>query len=118
MARTKWTDEELEILARTAGNGGLENYHLFGRATNYSKSYDAWEVKRRRFLGGEAQKTAVEYAGGGAMPPAIGVTRDEVADYAGFRMAFFDIQASSRCVRTNLRAKSFARCPSISRKRA
>ena len=28
------------------------------------------------------------------MPPAIGVTRDEVADYAGFRMAFFDIETT------------------------
>jgi hypothetical protein len=41
---SKWSPEELAVLRTTA------DYHAFGEATNYSKSYDAWEVKRRRVV--------------------------------------------------------------------
>lgn len=39
---SRWTESELAALA-VAGD-----YEEFGRRTGYSKSYDAWEVKRRR----------------------------------------------------------------------
>lgn len=40
----KWTERELGALRATS------DYHAFGEATGYSKSFDAWEVKRRRIV--------------------------------------------------------------------
>lgn len=38
----KWSNAELEALRETA------DYEAFAQRTQYSKTYDAWEVKRRR----------------------------------------------------------------------
>lgn len=38
----KWNQAELDALRRSS------DYAEFGRLTGYTKSYDAWEVKRRR----------------------------------------------------------------------
>lgn len=40
----KWSERELAALRATS------DYHGFGEATGYSKSFDAWEVKRRRIV--------------------------------------------------------------------
>lgn len=47
----RWTAAELIALRNTADIPGFAGYHAFGALTGYSKSYDAWEVKRRRIVG-------------------------------------------------------------------
>lgn len=93
----KWTEAELDALARTAGEtGGMEAYHAFGAMTNYSKSFNAWEVKRRRSnnSGGPAERSALEISGAGGLPGPVGVTAEQVADYAGFSIGFWDLETT------------------------
>ena len=40
---SKWTEAELSALHASG-----RDYQKFGDMTGFSKSYDAWEVKRRR----------------------------------------------------------------------
>jgi len=64
--------------------------HAFGALTGYSKSYNAFEVKSRRTEPiGQAAVDAVEY--GTAEPPErILVTPDDIANFVGFTVGFFD----------------------------
>lgn len=93
----KWTETELDALARTAHESGMAGYHAFGALTNYSKPFDAWEVKRRRlnnqgkFL---ATRGAVALAGPGEKPVVERVDDKTMADYVGFNIGFFDIETT------------------------
>lgn len=49
MARTPWSADELDDLALL----GPDNWAEFHRR-NPNRSYDSWEVKRRRMFGGTA----------------------------------------------------------------
>lgn len=95
----KWTEAELDALARTAGDGSMDSYHAFGALTNYSKPYNAWEVKRRR-LNNEgahlATRGAVALAGPSKSegPEPVLVTAEHVADYGGFSLGFWDLETT------------------------
>ena len=47
---SKWTESELAALHDVSDEHGMAAYHAFGALTNYSKSFNAFEVKRRREL--------------------------------------------------------------------
>lgn len=97
---SKWTEEELLALRR-AGN----SYHAFGNLTNYSKSYDAWEVKRRRVdLNDPAEDAAARELVADLMSKPGHVFKPSetaeigrsyrIPDFVGFNMAFLDIEAT------------------------
>ena len=48
MAKLPWSEGELAALDEVADSNGMAAYHAWGALTNYSKSYNAFEVKRRR----------------------------------------------------------------------
>ena len=74
----KWSPGELDALPRTT------SYEQFIRETGSVRSYDSWEVKRRRIPGdGELVK----------LRPAP-VIRGVEGDYIGFNIGFFDIETT------------------------
>lgn len=100
----KWSPEELLALRST------RDYHSFGQQTGYSKSYDAWEVKRRRVdrkdpaLEADTQALIQDMEEQALRPrkatpfrsgqrPTLGAPRI-APDFVGFNMAFFDIEAT------------------------
>lgn len=88
----KWTEAELDALQRTAEETGFEGYHAFGALTGYSKSFDAWEVKRRRVVGtGPATLEAVALAGPGKTPPRV---QGDPKDFVGLSIGFWDLETT------------------------
>lgn len=94
----KWTDKELAAL-RIAGR----DYHKFGELTNYSKSYDAFEVKSRRINfvdtsleADEArlEATPIELPARAASTKAHLGAKSVTPDVVNFNIAFFDIEAT------------------------
>jgi uncharacterized protein YprB with RNaseH-like and TPR domain len=100
----KWTPEELAAL-RTS-----HDFHSFGAATNYSKSFDAWETKRRRIehtdpgleqdeaalvesLRQDSVKSKIKDALEDAEVPELGSARS-IPPYVGFNMAYFDLETT------------------------
>lgn len=91
----RWTEVELDALQRTAEDPGFPGYHAFGALTGYSKSFDAWEVKRRRVVGtSPATLDAIATAGPGKSVPAEVVSLQEAANYIGLTMAFWDLETT------------------------
>lgn len=91
----KWTEAELAALEQTAGDEGMAGYHAFGALTDYSKSFDAWEVKRRRLNNRGthlATQGALALAGPGALPEAKPF--DPAKTYVGFDIGYFDIETT------------------------
>ena len=92
MTRSKWTEVELDALQRTAEEVGFAGYHAFGALTGYSKTFDSWEVKRRRVVStGPATLAALALAGPGAAAPRVtGVAQD----FVGLSIAFWDLETT------------------------
>lgn len=91
---SKWTETELVALDQVRNDVGMAAYHAFGTLTNYSKSYNAFEVKRRRTT---ADSPAYRAAVDGPPPTVLvpqGVTREEISDFIGFNIGFFDIEST------------------------
>ncbi len=89
----KWSEVELDALQRTAEETGMEGYHAFGALTGYSKSFDAWEVKRRRVVvANESGVDAVVLAGPGVMPEPILVA--DPTTFGGFSIGFWDLETT------------------------
>lgn len=91
----KWTEAELDALQRTAEDGGgMDAYHAFGALTNYSKSYDAYEVKRRRIAGTRhfaATQDAMVLAGPGQPAPRV---QGNPQDFVGLSIGFWDLETT------------------------
>lgn len=90
---SKWTEAELAALDE-ATDSSISEYHRFGAKTNYSKSFDAFEVKRRRVTqSSPATEGALTF--GTAQPATtIEVSLAEKADFVGFSMAFWDLETT------------------------
>lgn len=90
--RNPWTENELAALDTVASDSGMAAYHAWASIVGYTKSFDAFEVKRRRrAAGGPAYIGA---AGAAAQPAVPRVTREEIADYVGFSIAFWDLETT------------------------
>jgi hypothetical protein len=90
----KWTETELAALEAVSADTGMAAYHAFGALTGYSKSFNAFEVKRRRVTqSSPATVAALEY-GGALFPVPEGVTREEVARHVGFRIGWWDLETT------------------------
>jgi uncharacterized protein YprB with RNaseH-like and TPR domain len=89
----KWTEAELAALDTTT-DASMGEYHKFGALTGYSKSYNAFEVKRRRVTETSPATVSALDLGASVAPVAPGVTREEIADYVGFNLAFWDLETT------------------------
>lgn len=90
----KWTEQELAALDGLSSETGMAAYHAFGALTGYSKSFDAFEVKRRRRAqASPATEDALAFARA-AQPVPVGVTREEISDYVGFNVGFWDLETT------------------------
>jgi len=97
----KWSEAELQALRQS------KDYHSFGQLTGYSKSYDAWEVKRRRIdLDDPAEEEAArqmiadllekqgnEKGDDAGARPELGLMR-RTPDVVAFEPLYFDIEAT------------------------
>ncbi len=93
MAKT-WTDVELAALEQVAGDVGMAAYHAFGALTNYSKSYNAFEVKRRRIVqGSPATVDATALGVADAIPPVLVPVVDALR-FVGFDIGFWDLETT------------------------
>lgn len=93
MAKT-WTDSELAALDAVSQDTGMAAYHAFGALTGYSKSFNAFEVKRRRVTqSSPATVSALDM--GEATPPAPElVTLQDAVDHIGFNIAYWDLETT------------------------
>jgi len=91
--RSAWTEAELVALDATL-DASMGEYHKFGALTNYSKSYNAFEVKRRRVTeSSPATESALKYGGGGSHDPEL-VTVADAVSHVGFRIGFWDLETT------------------------
>jgi len=86
----KWTEQELAILHDLGNERGLAAYHAFGARTNYSKSFDAFEVKRRRVLSREAQPAVAYATATYEAPREIPATKS----FVGLDIAYWDLETT------------------------
>jgi DNA polymerase elongation subunit (family B) len=90
----KWTDTELAALDAVSADTGMAAYHAFGALTGYSKSYNAFEVKRRRVTqGSPATVSALAYASGVPTPTDF-VSVNDVLTHIGFRIGWWDLETT------------------------
>ena len=88
----KWTETELAALDECADTS-LSEYHRFGTLTNYSRSFNSFEVKKRRV---SAESSAAKSYAKMKIPMPLRerVTAKEVADFVGFNVGYFDIETT------------------------
>lgn len=89
---SKWTENELVALDEVADTS-MASYHRFGTLTNYSKSFNAFEVKRRRVVG-ESPATREAVA---IQPPTtrkIVTDKGIPKDFIGLAVGYFDIEST------------------------
>lgn len=92
--RSKWSETELNALETVSADVGMAAYHAFGALTGYSKSFDAFEVKRRRVTQSSPATVTADQFGHPVPPAPVGVTKKDIADYVGFNVAFWDIETT------------------------
>lgn len=80
---SKWSEEDLAALGKTAHLSGLEGYRAFV-SQGGTKGFDAWEVKRRR-IPSEVQARIIERAEGQLGP---------IGEFVGFSVGYFDIETT------------------------
>jgi uncharacterized protein YprB with RNaseH-like and TPR domain len=90
----KWTETELAALEAVAADTGMAAYHAFGALTGYSKSFNAFEVKRRRVTQSSPATVAALDFGGGAAPALDLVTLAESVSHVGFRIGWWDLETT------------------------
>jgi len=92
--KNPWTETELQALESTLSETGMAAYHAFGALTGYSKSYNAYEVKRRRATDGSPDNHLALPYSNASQPKRRGVTAKDVSDYVGFTVGFWDLETT------------------------
>lgn len=88
----KWTESELAALDEVSPDSGMAAYHRFGALTNYSKSYNAFEVKRRRVL---TESPAVkDYARMARPVSPEPMWFGETQTFVGLTIAYWDLETT------------------------
>ena len=93
MAKT-WTETELAALDAVSADTGMAAYHAWGALTGYSKSFNAFEVKRRRVTQGSPATVDALAFGASVSPPVEFVTPCQMDSFVGFNMAFWDLETT------------------------
>ena len=81
----KWTEAEREALEATAHLAGIEGYKQFVALGGGGKSFDSWEVKRRRVAPVAAVRTEIAVPAGEIVP---------TAEFKGLSVGYFDIETT------------------------
>lgn len=84
----RWTEQELAALHDIGDETGMAAYHAFGSLTNYSKSFDAFEVKRRRVMGRHLATTSAL-----AFRPPTHIPRTP-ENFIGLEVAYWDLETT------------------------
>jgi len=88
----KWTESELAALDEVAPDSGMLAYHRFGAITNYSRSYNSFEVKRRRVLNDSpSARSAVEFGIPFTPKP---MWFGEAQTFVGLTIAYWDLETT------------------------
>lgn len=90
----KWTESELVALDEVASENGMAAYHAWGALTGYSKSFNAFEVKRRRVTQASPATVNATDFGAAAGPSPERVSPEQTEDFVGFSMAFWDLETT------------------------
>ena len=94
MAKLPWSEGELAALDEVADSNGMAAYHAWGALTNYSKSYNAFEVKRRRVTqSSPATVSALDFRLAEAKE-AEKIKEALTHTFVGFTMAFWDLETT------------------------
>lgn len=91
---SKWTEAELAALEVVASNVGMEAYHAWGALSGYSKSFDAFEVKRRRVTQSSPATVAAAEFGAPSTPMQRLISLKDALSHVGFSVAFWDIETT------------------------
>lgn len=94
MKRNLWTEAELMALDAVSADTGMAAYHAWGALTGYSKSFNAFEVKRRRVTQSSPATIDASAFGGNSSPDVETITRTEMASFIGFNIAFWDLETT------------------------
>ena len=89
-----WTDAELSALDAVSADSGMAAYHAFGALTGYSKSFNAFEVKRRRVTQGSPANTEALKFGESEFPPQAAIRVADMVNYIGFNVGFWDLETT------------------------
>jgi hypothetical protein len=90
----KWTDTELAALDAVSADTGMAAYHAFGALTGYSKSFNAFEVKRRRVTqSSPATVPALDLGGGTAFDYDL-VPLVDAVQFVGFNVGWWDLETT------------------------
>lgn len=92
--RNAWTETELLALDAVSSDTGMAAYHAWGSLTGYSKSFNAFEVKRRRVTQSSPAMIAAASFGSPVTPVAQLISLKEALSYVGFNVAFWDIETT------------------------
>jgi hypothetical protein len=93
----KWTEKELAALDECS-DASMGSYHKFGGLTDYSRSYTAFEIKRRRRA--EADITASLIPATNYGPPErlteafYNGSYGGLQTFVGFTMAYWDLETT------------------------
>ena len=89
----KWSELELEALEAVSNDVGMAAYHAFGSRTNYSRSFNSFEVKRRRTI---AESPATRNAVDIQLPTTRKIIKDKgiPKDFIGLTVGYFDIEST------------------------
>lgn len=90
----KWTEQELVALDAVSHEVGMPAYHAFGALTGYSKSFDAFEVKRRRRTQSSPATVDADQFGVPDPPMPTLISLKDALTYVGFNVAFWDIETT------------------------
>jgi uncharacterized protein YprB with RNaseH-like and TPR domain len=93
LAKT-WTDPELTALDAVSADTGMAAYHAWGALTGYSKSFNAFEVKRRRVTQGSPATVDASSFGAGVLPETVPASAADIKSFVGFSMAFWDLETT------------------------
>ena len=90
---TKWSESELAALDECSDTS-MGSYHKFGALTNYSRSFNAFEVKRRRVA--ESDFTASMIPAGNYEPPTIPEPLQflQSQTFVGLTIAYWDLETT------------------------
>jgi len=89
----KWTESELAALDECTDTS-LAEYHRFGALTNYSRSFNSYEIKKRRI---STESLAVrDYAKMGISAPAVPepVLFRQDQTFVGLTIAYWDLETT------------------------
>lgn len=90
--RREWSTVELAALEAVAGMTGMAAFHKFGELTDYSRDYNAFEVKRRRVVASSPAYRGV--LDGPARAVAAPVVTGVPSRYIGPTVGYFDIETT------------------------